>query len=141
MTSSPAKACNDNLVTLERYRFPHEAHIAQGLLESHGIDAYVADEHILSANWLNPKTIGDVRLQVLEADFSKAQKLLSITTNEEDVTHSPCLSCQSKHMSKEKPAWLVPSSLLILIINFYIALLLIPDFRRKKCPDCGHLRD
>jgi hypothetical protein len=65
----------DPIVTIATFSYPTEAHLNKAKLESEGIDAFVADEHIVQANWLYSLAIGGVRLQVKE---SEAEEALSI---------------------------------------------------------------
>ena len=65
-----------DLVTIASYTSLEEAHMARGLLETHGINARVADARVTGAVFgrmvLNPT----VHLQVLEHDVDRAQEAL-----------------------------------------------------------------
>ena len=63
-------------VTVGRYSFPHEAHIARARLEAEGITAVVADEHTVNMNWLYSDALGGVRVQVSAEDSAAARQLL-----------------------------------------------------------------
>lgn len=63
------------LVTIARYDFPHEAHIARSLLDSEGIPCFVADEHTVNMNWLYTFAMGGVRVQV-PAQFAEQANLI-----------------------------------------------------------------
>lgn len=64
------------LVVVGRYSFPHEAHIARGLLESEGIPSFVADEYTINMQWLYSNALGGVRVMV-PADYGvMAQEIL-----------------------------------------------------------------
>ncbi|MET4694768.1 hypothetical protein [Endozoicomonas lisbonensis] len=39
-------------MTIARYPFPYDARLAKGLLDGHGIPAFVFDEHLITMNWL-----------------------------------------------------------------------------------------
>lgn len=54
----------ENLVTIGRYNTPYEANMVKSLLESAGIPAFVADEHIIGMNWLYSNALGGVKVQV-----------------------------------------------------------------------------
>lgn len=64
----------EKLVTVGRYSNPAEAHIAQGLLNSHGIYCCILDE--LSAAY-TPLAVGGIRLAVRQGDLERAIKILS----------------------------------------------------------------
>lgn len=64
------------LVTICRYSFPYEAHVARALLESEGIPVFLADEHTINMQWLYSDALGGVRLQVPEAFVERAVTLL-----------------------------------------------------------------
>ncbi len=51
-------------VTIAVYDNPLLAHIARGSLEASGIPCFLADEHIVSTNWLVSIAVGGVKLQV-----------------------------------------------------------------------------
>lgn len=73
------------LVTISRYSFPHEAHVARALLESEGIPVFLADEHTITMQWLYSNALGGVRLQVPEAFVERAVALLQELENSEDA--------------------------------------------------------
>lgn len=67
----------NELITIASYSQTYEAHIARSFLESHGVEGFIADEHLVSANWLYSNAIGGVRLQVRTRDVKAAQALLA----------------------------------------------------------------
>lgn len=89
------------LVTVGRYSFPYEAHIARALLESEGIPAFVADEHTVNMQWLYSDALGGVRLQVPEVFAGHAMALLQeereeALVEEQGAELPPCPHCGSK---------------------------------------------
>jgi predicted amidophosphoribosyltransferase len=53
LTPKPKKTFkNKFLVTVATFNYPLEAHLSRAKLESEGIKAFVADEHMINANWL-----------------------------------------------------------------------------------------
>ncbi len=64
------------LVTVASYSQPYEAHIAKSFLEEQGLRCFIADEHLVSANWLYSNAIGGVRLQVRRGDVDQAKRIL-----------------------------------------------------------------
>ncbi|AMO56337.1 putative signal transducing protein [Endozoicomonas montiporae] len=65
------------LVVVARYSFAYEAWLARGLLQGHGIPAFIFDEHLVTMNWLYSDAIGGVCLLVPESFLVRAQALLS----------------------------------------------------------------
>jgi hypothetical protein len=64
------------LVTVRRYRDLSEAYVGRSLLESAGIPAWVADEHLVRMNWFLSNSVGGMRLQVDEQDEADAREIL-----------------------------------------------------------------
>jgi hypothetical protein len=64
------------LVTVYRYRDLTEAFVGRSLLESSGIQAWIADEHLVQMNWFLSNAVGGMRLQVDEADEAAALEIL-----------------------------------------------------------------
>jgi Putative prokaryotic signal transducing protein len=65
------------LVIIARYTSPWNAHIDRALLDSEGIKAYLIDEHIVGANWLNSLAFGNVKLAVPESQRANAEAILA----------------------------------------------------------------
>jgi hypothetical protein len=66
---------SDLLATLESYGSLSEAEFARGLLESHGIAVFLADENITHLYARLP--VFAVRLQVRECDLPEARQILN----------------------------------------------------------------
>jgi hypothetical protein len=64
------------LVTARRYLWLHEAHLAHGLLLSHGIHAIVVDSHLAHMDWSYTQAVGGIQVRVADADVGRAQQLL-----------------------------------------------------------------
>lgn len=71
----------DDLVTIARFSSPIEAHLARTKLESEGIEAFVADEHMISINPVYDLALGGVKLQIKYSDVERAQKSLGDSSN------------------------------------------------------------
>lgn len=63
-------------VTIATYLDPVVANLAKIYLHSHGIKAFVADEHLASMQPLYRFAIGGVRLQVEAEDEAVAKRIL-----------------------------------------------------------------
>jgi hypothetical protein len=66
----------EQMVTVETFSSPWEAHLARACLEGEGIHAIVADEHFFRLYGALTSTLGGVRLQVRPADSERAAELL-----------------------------------------------------------------
>jgi hypothetical protein len=80
---------NDELVILRRCSFPHEAHLLRAQLESVGIPAHVADEHLVAVNPLMSDALGSVKVLVSAEDRVRAEEELSRL----DAVPSRCERC------------------------------------------------
>jgi hypothetical protein len=64
------------LTTIRKFRDLPDAILAKGLLESAGIECYLADENIVRLDWFISNAIGNMRLQVKLADAETAIEIL-----------------------------------------------------------------
>jgi hypothetical protein len=65
-----------SLVTIARFTDPPSAHVARALLEAHGIDAYLGNEHYVGMDWLHSQAVGGVELKVVSEQATRAQEIL-----------------------------------------------------------------
>ncbi len=114
------------IITIATYSYPTEAHLNRAKLESEGIDAFVADEHMIQANWLYSQAIGGIRLQVKESDAEKALSILkdvSEPVHEEitDSTESIDEYCPKCHSTNIQYRIFSPKPVFILwLISFFL---------------------
>jgi predicted RNA-binding Zn-ribbon protein involved in translation (DUF1610 family) len=94
------------LVTVRRYRDLAEAYVGRSLLESAGIPAWIADEHLVRMDWFYSNLIGGMRLQVDECDEAAAREILeqgvpgTITYGPEEAYVQPtCPKCGSAEIT------------------------------------------
>ena len=64
------------LMTVRRYRDLAEAYMGRSLLESAGIPAWIADEHLVRTDWFYSNLVGGMRLQVDEREEAAAREIL-----------------------------------------------------------------
>ncbi len=69
----------DVLVTVARFSSPHEAHLARGMLETHGIFVALLDEHVARTIGSGGGYVGGIRLQVRDQDATLAGGLLALS--------------------------------------------------------------
>ena len=125
------------MITIARYSFPYEAHIAKAKLESEGIVAFVADEHTINANWIYSDALGGVRLQVPAQNVERAVEMLEFDCSEQLDAEIPvdarrCFECGSSrldHFTKGKRI----AFMIFAVLHFP----LWPFKRKLKCADCG----
>jgi hypothetical protein len=94
------------LVTVQCYRELTEAFVGRSLLESAGIPAWIADEHLVRMVWFYSNLVGGMRLQVDERDEAAAREILeeavpgTITYGQEEVYIQPtCPKCGSAEIT------------------------------------------
>jgi hypothetical protein len=64
------------LVMVKRYRDMPEAAVAESILDSAGIDCFLADENTIRMDWLWSNLLGGFKLMVRPEDLEEAKKLL-----------------------------------------------------------------
>jgi Flp pilus assembly protein TadD len=132
------------LVTIAAFSFPAEAHVLRAKLEEEGVWAFVANEGIVTANWLYSNAVGGAKLQVREHEVEKALEILGIElegveNTEDDLDESEqaeytrCPNCNSESIRYEEYAkrGVFASHLLL---GFPL-----PFLKRKwHCKECGY---
>jgi hypothetical protein len=94
------------LVTVRTYRDLSEAFVGRSLLESAGIQAWIADENLVRMDWFLSNTVGGLRLQVEAPDEADARAILeqgvpeTIAYSEQEVYVQPtCPKCGSAEVT------------------------------------------
>ncbi len=70
------------MITIATYDTMPDAHIALGRLQAEGIDAYLADEHLVQTDWLYAIAVGGIKLRVEEHDAPRARQILDTDFSE-----------------------------------------------------------
>lgn len=65
------------LVTVATFDNIPDAYIALGRVRAEGIEAYLADEHLVQTDWLYGIAVGGIKLRVGPADAEQAVRLLA----------------------------------------------------------------
>jgi hypothetical protein len=106
VVEEPAEWELRQVVTVRRYRDLAEAYAGRSLLESAGIAAWIADEHLVRMDWFYSNMVGGMRLQVDERDEVAARQILeegapdTIAYGEEEVFVQPtCPKCGSAEIT------------------------------------------
>jgi len=90
-----SKSTAEKWVTIATFNFAHEAHLARTRLESQGIPANIADEHIVSINWFYAPAVGGIKLNVLETDVQKAKEVFAEGSKIDPPKALQCPKCNS----------------------------------------------
>ena len=65
------------MVTIATYDFITDAEIARGRLQAEGIEAFLADQHLVQTDWLYSIAVGGIKLQVEAAHAARAEAILA----------------------------------------------------------------
>ncbi|MEM6797776.1 MAG: hypothetical protein AAF725_27655 [Acidobacteriota bacterium] len=87
-TSAPIDP-DEEWVQVAAFRDLPQAHIASGILESHGLTPRLLDEFTVGADWLISSAIGGVSVGVPVSQAEAAQELLSKSLGEADAPDIP----------------------------------------------------
>ncbi|MCX2524077.1 putative signal transducing protein [Larsenimonas rhizosphaerae] len=64
-------------VTVARFSYPYEAYLFKGLLESRHLTAFIADEHLITMQWMWETALGGIKVQVAAEDLELARAVLA----------------------------------------------------------------
>lgn len=131
-----------DLVTIATFSQATEAYVLKTNLEAEGIWSLVADEHLITWNWLYSNALGGVKLRIREGDVERALEALGLESlgtelEEEELDieddESRCPDCNSFNIHYERYAKR-PQFASWLLLGFPI-----PFLKRKwSCNDCGY---
>jgi|SRR5215469_17340375 len=126
-------------VMIRRFRDLPEATIAQSILESAGVESFLADDNLVRLDWFYSNLIGGLKLFVTEADADVARTMLDQATPQEfevegvgEYQQPHCPRCDSLDVSFDGLD--KPSSYASLFINVPIPI----TNRGWKCHACGY---
>lgn len=129
----------DDFVTVASYTDAIQAHLARGRLEAEGIDAQIADEHYVSANWMMSNALGGVKLRVPERMAVRAAEILrgleagefALPEADREAGHCPC--CGSDAIDVSHGSWRIA------VLGLHLLQLPLPFARvSHRCRHCGH---
>jgi predicted Zn-ribbon and HTH transcriptional regulator len=133
------------LVVVGRFSQPHEAHLARSVLQAAGIEAIVADDHIVAVNWLYSNVVGGVKVLVPVADADMARAVLATPAQvdaeavaADDLTSlrsevDRCPKCGSHNLVPT-----APGRRLLFLSWLLVGIPIFPVLRRTRCRDCGY---
>jgi hypothetical protein len=129
------------LVTVAAFTYPTQAWLAKLRLDEAGIPSFVADENLVSMNWLYSNAVGGVKLQVGDSDAVTAASVLgpepaaSVRAQGKRVAKVPgetCPKCGSPELYWQR-YWRRVVFLCWLLLGFPV-----PIMRRSwACMTCG----
>ena len=122
-----------SLVTVAKFTYVEEAHVAKCYLESFDIPCFVADTYLIGMKWILSNAIGGIRLQVpsgFEAQAKKVFENYGLDNLESDDISLVCPSCESNNVVPH-----TQNKFIAFLLLFYCQ---IPFWFRKgyKCKDC-----
>ena len=101
---------DEELVTIRTYRFAHYAEVDKMHLQAEEIPAFIADENVVTWDWLLGQAIGFVKLQVPGKYAEAAAKILDLHKVDRDISASElsdmgeagrCLACGERMLKEE----------------------------------------
>jgi hypothetical protein len=126
------------LQVVESYVFPHEAYLACTALESAGIQAVIADEHIVAMDWFLATAVGGIKIRVRTRDLAAAREFLAAVTEASRARRAserePCPHCGSSNIDR-----VTTGGGLAFLSWLLVGAPLFPLRRRLHCHDCGYL--
>jgi len=147
------------LVTIASFSYPQEAYLYQALLDYTGIDCFVADDYIVTANWLYSTAVGGVKLRVRKSDVQDALLILTqvVNTDTENIVDAAELEDEKCPRCSSENVRLVTFDIRLLNIPWLLLQLGLPYFlrwlslvwilihiplpffyKRQKCRVCGN---
>jgi hypothetical protein len=111
----------------------HDALLAKSVIEAAGIDVALADEHLVSMNWMYSTAVGGVKALVPADRLEEAQSLLDTTAvvEEETAIADRCPQCGSDEFES-----IPPTTPLLVFSWLFIGVPLGWPVRRRVCRQC-----
>ncbi len=120
----------------------HEAQLAKSVLEAAGIEVAIADEHVVSNNWLYSNLVGGVKVIVPEDRVEEARSVLDMaavpdhsTENvaaKADADADRCPRCGSNEYDS-----IVRAKGVVILSWFFLGFPIGWPRRRRVCRHCG----
>ena len=128
------------LETVASFQDPMEAQIVCALFESAGIEASVADLHLVVANWPWAQALGGARVQVPREDLDEARRLLAAyragelrAEDEEAASPDTCGVCGSVEIDTVVPG----QQKVLALAVFALSGAPISTRAQRVCKRCG----
>jgi hypothetical protein len=127
------------LVVAAAFTSVHEAHLARSVLEAAGIDATIADEHLVSMTWTYSNAVGGVKVMVPEYRLEEARSVLASGAIVDlpppiagDDGSDSCARCGSREFESR-----LPGKRLAILSWLLFGFPLASPVRRRYCRKCG----
>jgi len=143
----------NNWIIVITSTFPHEAHLIEGYLNSHGIETSLQDEMTVQVNTAYSNAVGGIKILVRDSEYDQSIQLLknggyiadpNISENDEQEVflveyssnHKNCPFCNSENIAiKKKPNTL--SFIISSFLSLFLFAVIAPIFKNVyKCFDC-----
>ncbi len=121
--------------------FVVDVQLAKGVLDSEGIQSFIADYHIASIAPHYIPALSGIKLNVKEQDYQEAKKILDDYTGKiqessnkkaENTVRMKCPECGSENLIK------TGASKIQVLIIFFGFMDGVPRKSYLKCRDCGY---
>jgi hypothetical protein len=127
------------LEVVASYLYPHEAYLACSALENAGIDAVLADEHVIAMDWRLAMAVGGIKIRVRAKDLDAAREFLAesaeATRIERKNDREACPRCGGR----EQTAHVTTGKALAIFSWLVTGAPMWPVRRRLHCRDCGYI--
>ena len=131
-----------SLKVVATFREAHTAHLAKAKLESEGIPAWVADEHLIRMQWLYSQALGGVKVRVPEEFAGRARQILE-TDHASDLSRIDearlpptqeelCPACGAETVAASRLARITKT------LSLGIGIPFVARSSRLRCSTCGH---
>ncbi len=112
----------DELVTVARFYYYAEAYLWKAKLESEGIWSFIADEHILTTQWLYSLAVGGIKLKVRQFDAAEATRIIQGAQKRDLAAFAPDLRRNIQPVPETGPyQWFKMFALYLLLLLSYIS--------------------
>jgi predicted Zn-ribbon and HTH transcriptional regulator len=133
----------DELVTIASYSHAEEAYVVWTRLQSEGILSFVADDYMVTMNWLYSNAVGGVKVRVRESDVEKAVRVLGIEEKDIQPVASDLKTCpQCNSTDIRYQTFSIRPMYITWILTFMIGGMsgfILPFLKLKwVCNTCGH---
>jgi len=133
-------SAHPRLVRLHRYRDMPLASVAKSILDSAGIESFLADENVLRMDWLYSNALGGIKLLVREEDAETARTMLEQSAPEKfdaegvgEYEQPKCPKCGSLDITFEELDRKTAH------VGLIVGLPVPATVRGWKCHACGNL--
>ena len=134
-------AGKDRLIVVRVFSHPHEAQLACSALRASGIEAIIADAHIVSANWLYSNLVGGVKILVPSDEAHAAREILDsaavVQTADQpevdDAERNVCPRCGGQDVAP-----VTRGNRLAVLSWLVVNVPVFPVRHQMRCKNCGY---